>query len=791
MKKIVVVFFLIICISGFSQTGIIKGKVVDRQSESSIGGVLIALVDNQDSTVQSDENGNFVMTNVPIGRQSLTVSYMGYESATVSDLEVTSGKDLGLTISLTESLNKLDEIVIKNDPNKVKPINKMAAVSTRQFSVEEVNRYAGGRSDVARLTANFAGVSTADDSRNDIVVRGNSPSGMLWRIEGIPVPSPNHFSTLGTSGSPVSALNPNLLANSDFMTSAFPAEYGNAIAGVFDLNFRKGNKDDYEYTASIGAFLGAEFMAEGRLGKKGGSFLIAGRYGVAGFFGAGGTSARPNYNDVSFNIDFGTGKLGNFSFFGIAGTSDIEFIGKDADEDDLFAAKDEDAFVDSGFGAFGLKHTISIGKNSYLKTIVGGSVSSNRYKADRYFNFETPEQIKQRFTDSDNVESRFTFSTLFNSKINSKITFRTGFLVELYNLDASLTGRDRQADNDGDGLPDFVSIYDTNGNYQIVQPYVQGQFRLTEQVTLNAGLHSQYFSLNEQLVIEPRTSVNWAFLPKQSLNFGYGMHHQNIVAPLLFQKGLVDGNLVETNKELDLVRSQHYVLGYEIRFANKWRGKAELYYQSIDKAAVERTPSSYSSLTEGADFGFSVDKPFLVSNGKGFNQGIEFTIEKFFSKGYHGLFTTSLFESKYEGSDGIERNSPFNNKYVVNLLAGKEFKIGKAKRNIFSINTKITTAGGRFYTPIDLAASNAVGYEITDDTRAFSEQYDAYFRIDLKFGMKINSKTQKRSHQFYVDLQNVTNNENIFVDQYNRLTSRVDRVNQIGFFPDFGYKFQF
>jgi hypothetical protein len=791
MKKLIQIVLVLLSTVSFAQTGVIKGKIIDKQSESSIAGATIILNANKEIAATSDEKGSFVLKAVPIGRQTITVSFIGYENAIVSELEVTTGKDLDLTIVLIESFNKLEEIVIKNEFSKVKPINKMAAVSTRQFSVEEVNRYAGGRSDVARLAANFAGVSTADDSRNDIVVRGNSPSGMLWRIEGIPVPSPNHFSTLGTTGSPVSALNPNLLANSDFMTSAFPAEYGNAISGVFDLNFRKGNKDDYEYTASIGAFPGAEFMAEGPLGKKQGSFLVAGRYGVAGFFGAGGTSAQPNYNDLSFNIDLGTGKWGNLSFFGIAGTSNIDFIGKDADAGDLFAAKDEDAFVTSNFGAVGIKHTIKVNENSFFKTILGGSTSSNTYDADRYINFETPQEEKIRYTENDNTESRITFSTLFNSKLNSKITIRSGLLFEQFSLDANLTDRDRQADNDGDGLPDFVSIYDTNGSYQIIQPYAQGQFRLTQTITLNSGLHAQYFSLNEQFVVEPRASITWAFLPKHSFNFGYGLHHQNVVAPLLFQKGDVGGNLVETNKNLDLVSSQHFVFGYDVKLADKWRGKVELYYQSIEKAAVEKFASSYSSLTEGADFGFSVDKPSLVSKGTGFNQGVEFTLEKFFSKGYHGLFTTSFFESKYKGSDGIERNSPFNNRYVINALAGKEFKIGKQKRNIFSINTKITTAGGRFYTPVDLAASNAAGYEITDDTKAFSKQYDPYFRIDLKFGMKINSKTKKQSHQFYVDLQNVTNNDNIFVDRYNRLTNRVDTVYQIGFFPDFGYKFQF
>ncbi|WP_395051894.1 carboxypeptidase-like regulatory domain-containing protein [Flavobacterium sp.] len=791
------ILFLILCFSSsiaFSQTGIIRGKVIDKQSEKPIVGANIELIGTEGIAEISDADGNFKLSNVPLGRQNIQVSFLGYESAFVSEIDVTTGKENSVSISMTEKFNSLDEVVVTGGgQNKAKAINKMAAVSVRQFSAEEANRYAGGRSDVARLASNFAGVATADDSRNDIVVRGNSPAGLLWRVEGIPVPSPNHFATLGTTGSPVSALNPNMLANSDFITSAFPAEYGNAIGGVFDLGFRKGNTEDYEYTVGLAAFPGAEFMAEGPMLKKnGGSFVAAARYGVVGTLGLAGTAAAPNYNDISFNLDFGNSKFGNFTLFGILGNSDIDFIGKDIEgDDDLFAAKDEDAYATSAFSAFGLKHTIDIGDKSYLKTTLGASSAQSTYEAFRYFDFQTPAENRLKFTETDNTESRFTFSTLFNSKISKKFTLRTGLLYESFNLNAKITDRDRQEDNNGDGYPDFVSIINNDGNYSIIQPYAQAQVRLFEKLTLNAGLHGQYFSVNEEFAIEPRASLSYAVNPKSAINFGYGLHHQNVAAPILFLNENIGGNLIQTNKNLDLVRSEHYVIGYDLRFADKWRAKVEMYYQSINKVAVERTPSGYSSLTEGASFTYSIDKTSLISNGEGSNSGIEFTLEKFFSKGYNVLFTSSFFESKYEGSDGVERNSPFNNGYVINALAGKEFKIGKARKNIFSINTKFTTAGGRYYTPVDLAASQAAGFEIKDDTKPFSEQYDPYLRLDLKLGMKFNSKTKKRSHQFYVDFQNVTANENVFTKEYNRQTGLINQKDQIGFQPDFGYRFNF
>jgi len=214
------------------------------------------------------------------------VSYLGYEGVTIPNIELSAGKEVYLEIGIEESIEQLNEIVISAEVEKDRAQNEMATISARTFSMEEVNRYSGGRSDIGRLAANFAGVSTSDDARNDIVIRGNSPTGVLWRLEGIPIPSPNHFSTLGTTGGPVSALNPNIIKNSDFMTSAFPAEYGNALAGVFDLGMRSGNKDKHEFMAQLGAVSGLEFMAEGPINKDNqSSYLVAGRYGFVGLAG--------------------------------------------------------------------------------------------------------------------------------------------------------------------------------------------------------------------------------------------------------------------------------------------------------------------------------------------------------------------------------------------------------------------------------------------------------------------------------------------------------------------------
>jgi len=435
MKTNTFIIVLLLGYFSFAQTGIIKGLVIDKQSEQPLDGATVQLLNTETATgVITNFDGRFTLADVPLGRQQIRVSYIGYETLTIPNIEVTTGKDVILNISLLESFNTLDEVVVTNTTNQDKAINKLAKVSARQFGFEEVTRFSGGRSDVGRLAANFAGVSAPDDSRNDIVVRGNSPTGLLWRLEGIPIPSPNHFSTVGTTGGPVSALNPNLLKNSDFITSAFPAEYGNAIGGVFDLGFRTGNPDNYEYTLQTGIFTGLEAIAEGPLGTNKGSFVIAGRYSLVGLLGvgAGGTSAVPNYNDVSFNIDFGKVNSGRLSIFGILGNSDIEFLGNDIDENDLFAAEDENSFFESRFGVLGFKYNWTLGDNAYLRTIVAASFTDSEFMAERFFDKDTPQERLVPFTEADDSEIRLTVSSLFNKKVNNRPCYWKILIFKIY-----------------------------------------------------------------------------------------------------------------------------------------------------------------------------------------------------------------------------------------------------------------------------------------------------------------------------------------------------------------------
>ena len=787
MKKFTLFLSLIFSQLIFAQnaTQTLKGIIIDTQSEMPIIGAAIELlsVDNIAGTT-TDIDGSFVIENVPVGRHEVRLSYLGYNTVTIPNILITSGKQAVLNLSMEESIIQMDEIVVTAEVEKDKAQNELATISARSFSIEEVTRYSGGRNDASRLAANFAGVNIANDSRNDIVIRGNSPTGVLWRLEGVPIPNPNHFATLGTTGGPVSALNTNLLKNSDFMTSAFPSEYGNANAGVFDIGLRSGNKDETEFTAQLAIFSGLEAMIEGPLGKENkSSYVVAYRNSFVELANAVGlnvgTNALPFYKDVTFKIDLANGKAGKFSFFGLGAQSDIFFDSQEIAEGDLFAQPGIDSEAISQIGIIGMNHRFLIDDNTYIRTTIAATNNSNQFSETRLLE----DGSKEKRLDIDDTLNRYVINSYLNKKVNARFTFRTGVLVENLQLDAFL--RDRT------NSPDWEVIRDFDDNMNLLQGYFQSQYKLNTKLTLNVGLHGQYLTYNDSYAIEPRLALNYNLSKNQTLSLGYGTHNQMQPLPIYFTQGInPDGSVNSLNADLDFTEANHFVLAYDLKVGTNWRVKSEAYYQMLSDVPVDVEATDFSVLNVGADFGFP-SKSGLVNEGTGYNYGVELTVEKFFSQDYYGLVTASLFDSKYEGSDGVERNTAFNNNYTLNVLLGKEIKIGKDRRNALTFDTKLTTAGGRYYTPIDAELSRFLGREIRKEGEAFSLQYDPYFRLDVKFGFRLNSRKKKFSQQFYFEFQNLTNNENAFINQYNVDRDEVVTINQIGFFPDLLYRIQF
>jgi len=804
MKYFPVFFcFIALCIAGkwsFAQdlTQTIRGKVVDKELLIPLAGANVVLLSDTSffTGTITDIDGNFRLENISLGRHRIKVSYLGYHQMMVPDIILSSGKEKILNIELEESATEMETVVVRAN-RKEESINEMSIISARLFSVEETDRYAGSRSDPARMASNFAGVQGADDSRNDVIIRGNSPLGVLWRLEGVNIPNPNHFSILGTTGGAVNIINNKSLANSDFITSAFAAEYGNSTSGVFDIRFRNGNNEKHEFTGQFG-FLGTELAAEGPISReRGSSFMVNYRYSTLAIFNSLkidiGTSAIPKYQDASFKINFPDKSGSNISLFGMGGISDIEILisNQTEIEREIYGEQDKDQYFGTSMGVLGMSYTKALNPKSFLKATISYSIEeqhSYHEQVYRHIDVDSIWQVDSLVPYRGYVfkQGKSSASFYINKKFNRRNMIKYGLTLDNYHLNFDDSVRDLSTNK-------YINRLDHRGNAALIQPFIQFKHKLSDDFIINAGIHSQYFTLNNSASwLEPRLGLKWKFGKNQSLSTGFGIHSQIQPTYIYFHHiRMFSGELVEHNRDIGFSKSNHYVLAYDNLLSSNLRLKIETYYQQLYDIPVEIKTSSYSIINQGV--GFSRFFPDSLQNtGTGQNYGIEMTIEKFFANNYFFMITGSLYQSKYEGSDGVSRDTDFNGNYIFNFLAAKEFKLGK--KSVLSLGGKVTTAGGKRYGPVDTLASSALGEIIYIDSTRNSWQLKDYFRADVKINYRINAA--KVTHEIGLDLINFLGIENILKltyapDPLDPNANAIREEYQLGFLPLFYYKVDF
>jgi hypothetical protein len=525
-RTILTILFVLINPLLLSQdlTQTIRGKVVDSQTEAALPGSVV-IIKNSDPVLgaRTDTEGNFTIQKVPVGRQTIEASYIGYLSYSMENVFITSNKENYLYIKLEESVTSLNEVVITQKLKKDLPINSNATVSARTFSIEETERYSGSIGDPARMASNFAGITTICDQRNDIVIRGNSPLGVLWRLDGIDIPNPNHFSSFGASGGPISILNNNLLTNSDFFTGAFPAESGNALSGVFDLKMRSGNNLKYEFVTQVG-MNGFELGAEGPIQKNKSSFLINYRYSTLAIVDAMGfkvgIDAIPFFQDASFKISSNNTKLGQFSLIGIGGYSYVNEFDSEKDTSQLKNGRCENFTFGSGMGAVGLIHKLLINKKINIENIVSLSYTLSHISEDNFTRqFPEPSAYYRQKAD----EKGITLSSMVRYKPNRKNIFRAGVSLKMLNFQFTDSVKE---------ITEFKVKLNQSGNYNLLKSYIQWQHKFSDYLLTYTGVHFMLFTFNNTSSIEPRFGLKWDLNTSHSLNIGFGLHSQ--LVPRMF-----------------------------------------------------------------------------------------------------------------------------------------------------------------------------------------------------------------------------------------------------------------
>ncbi|MBR5655995.1 MAG: TonB-dependent receptor [Prevotella sp.] len=758
-------------------TQTVRGQVSDVASGEPMTGVTIQVENGITMTTVSDVDGNFVIENVPVGRHSVRATYIGYEPLELKEQLLTSGKELVLNLKMTESLSELSEVVVKPRVNKQMPLNEMAQVGARMFSVEEATRYAGGMADPARTASMFAGVATGG-ATNGISIHGNSPQMLQWRVEGVEVNNPNHFAEITEAGGGIfTSLNGTVLANSDFMTGAMPAEFGNALSGAFDMKMRAGNNTKHEHAIQVGT-LGVDFASEGPLGKNTkASYLVNYRYSfleIAKKLHAINMEHETlDYQDLSFKFNFPTAKAGTFAvwFTGLIDNYRNDVIDP-SEWETLWDSNDSWSRQRSWAG--GLTHT--------LRYSSGGTLTSRVAYTGAYTKLGMNDYDEQLTKMPGGLGRNMSWNVIISAeqkhKFSSRYTMQNGF--EHRHMDFT-TWFDFVEEIGGP----LYRVYESEGNTGLTRLYTNHKLALNQRLTMVAGLNTMWFNLNNQFLMEPRVSLQYKTSPSSTVSLAYALNSRKETTDTYFV--LLKDNPTYVNQDLGLTRSHHISASFAQRLGDNAMLKIEPYWQWLFDVPVEMG-TTYSIINHNL---FYQDRA-LVNEGAGRNYGIDFTLERYLKDGLYGMLTATLFKSEYRDAQGEWHNSRHDRRYITNILGGKEWMVGKARKNVFGMNGRLTLMGGDRYTPM---AEGATFEEVSilpdktipeDGSQPFSKQMK--MNVGYAFSIKYTINKRHTAHHFILEYLQMRSfhgktydvRTHDIVDQYTSLT-----------FPNIAYRVEF
>ena len=759
----------------------IKGQILDSDTKMPLVGVNVLLGSEGPVTgTSTDENGYFRFENVPVGRHNLQCSYIGYEPNALTNFQLNSGKEFVANMEMEESVYAISEVQISSGTDRSLPINDLAVVSGRSFSAYEVENTPGSLADISRAAVSFPGVISTYDGQNHIVIRGNSPKGLQWRLEGIEIPNLNHFSDIGASGGGVNVVSNNMLGGSDFLTSAFPAEYGNALSGVFDLRLRSGNNEKHEQTIEIG-FLGTEAMVEGPISKKSNSTYIAQyRYSTLKLIQKMGADLKsiPDFQDLSFKIYHPTKKLGVFTLFGIGGLS--HEIGTSGYE------------MSSDIATVGITNSLTLNPKTHLRTVL--AFSGRTYNWGNEADIGTAESPINRIWNTNITDYTAKGSFIVNKRINSKHMLKAGIIYEMA-WDKSYMGWYSDTlynwysdpDNPGYQTQNYDHTFvDASENAGTLESFANWRYRIGESITLNTGMHFIQFYLNNNYSVEPRLGAQWNINPRHTVSAGFGIHSRKESMTLYTGEFTThDGVVITPNIDLELSKARHYVLAYNYRIGQYLHLKTEAYYQDLYDIPAYPFPPYFSTMN--FDYGFEGN--VLTNYGTGYNTGIEISLQRYMINGFYFMVNGTIYDSKYRNKLGELLNTKYNGTYASNGLIGKEFKVGRAKQHTIVISSRYILAGGMRYLPIDREASIASWSTVRLHDNGYSEKASDYFRIDLM--IKFRRNRPRYTAEWSIDILNLLNRQNMRTEYWDNSIQDFYEEPQNPLLPFLSYRIQF
>lgn len=750
----------------------IRGRVTDGSTGSPLPGVTVMVMELEPvKGATTDPDGFFILQDVPAGRHAIRFSSIGFETRWVRDLLVTTAREVILDVVLEPSVTELEEVVVRPDVPKNEAINRLAIASTRILSMEEASRYAGGFDDPARLATSFPGVAGSLGD-NALVIRGNAPKGLLWRMEGVEIPTPSHFGNLITmGGGGITALSSQMIADSDFYTGAFPAEYGNALSGVFDLNVRNGNNRRHEHTFRAGA-IGLDFASEGPLPLQGGSgeaasYLVNYRYSTFSLIGAllPEDADAIRYQNLSWKVNLPT-STGALSLWGLGATDRSGQSPEENPADWIYNQDREDAFSPTRLGAVGIRHRTWLSPMISLSTTLAATGSGLRQDLDRYTDDGASLYPRERIRSE---SGKLTLKSEADFRFSLHHTNRTGFAMNRVGYNQQIRFSDTPS------VPP-ATISDATGHTWLYQIFTQSQFHRGS-ITVNGGVHLQHFALTGDTSLEPRAGVRLS-AGGNRFSLGYGRHSRTEPLSVYFSH--------PDNLNLKLTRADHLVAGFSRMLNPDWHLTLELYSQWLSRVPV--IPGTSFSLIN-LELDWLMDEA-LVGSGAGRNTGVDLILERYFTRGWYVLFSGSLFDSSYRGGDGVWRNTRFNRRLTGSLLGGKEWEFARPGRvRMLSVSGRINALGGKRYTPINEAASLSARDVIHDESRAFSRQESPLFYVDLT--VELRTIRRRTTSTWSLQLMNLTGHKEFYGHRYNLRENRVEEERELILIPNLSWQIGF
>ncbi|MCH6200540.1 TonB-dependent receptor [Aquiflexum sp. LQ15W] len=748
------IFFTLILISFtiselIAQSGEVRGRVFNPVNNEGIPFANVVVLGTEFGTV-TDENGNYVLTELPAGLYNIRASFIGFRAKTSFEIQVTLARAVRLDFDLREEASELTEVTVDADFTR----SDETPISVRRLNTNEIERYPGGNRDISRVIQSLPGVASTASFRNDIIIRGGAPNENKFFVDEIEVPVINHFSTQGSSGGPVGILNVNLIKNVDVVTGGFPADRMNSLSSFFEFQLKEGRKDKMFTQLTLGASE-LTLSNEGPIGEKTTYILSARRSYLQFLFRQLQLPFLPTFNDFQLKTTTKLNAKTELTFIGV-GAIDNFALNFDVPEDETEEEREQRLYTLENLPvstqwnyATGLKLK-RFRENGFWTFILSRNMLNNRSIKYAQNDDSNPENLLFDYN-SQESENKFRaensiFSNGFNLKYGVNYEYSRYFIS---NFDRSTLATEGGVIN-----VEAKAFFNSYGAFVSGSKYFNN-----ERLLVTAGLRMDGSDFgktaqNPLNQLSPRVSVSYQIKPQLFWTANIGIYYQKPPYTALGYRNS-EGELENQINDIKFIRSTHFITGIEKVIPEKSRRFSVEGFYKLYANYPSSVRNGISLANLGADFGVIGNEP-VISNSDGRAYGLEFLAQQRFFNNFYGIAAVTLVRSEFTNpkTEGFVP-SAWDNRVIVSLTAGRRF------RKNWEIGARWRYLGGLPYTPVDVETSSLrdvwdlTGRAILDFNQINSQRLAAFNQLDFRIDKRYFFN--RWNLNWYFDVQNAFN----------------------------------